>query len=237
MAEQPDIIEQGHGRLPRATSALVVPRRAAIAIVAGTAAAVLLAGSVLAIVRPWAGSAGLSGACALLPAAAVADLVPGAVGSTPAAIADSTATTQMCTWRTGDGTLLSLDVEYAPGKALAQQEFGALPDATGPVPAVVIRPLPGIGDRAQAVTGTGSNDQIAVYVRVLSGTTLLGIGYNSPRTSRALPAGDQAVLAQLIPASRIALSRLTTARTALRRAGASAISPNITKASLSPCSL
>lgn len=235
MAEQPDIIEQGHRRLPRAASTLVVPRRAAIAIVAGTAAAVLLAGSVLAIVRPWAGSVGMSGACALLPAAAVADLVPGAVGSTPAAVAAGTATTQMCTWRTADGTLLSLDVEYAPGKALAQQEFSALPDATGPVPAVVIRPLPGIGDQAQAVTGTGSNDQIAVYVRVLSGTTLLGIGYNSPRTSRA--AGDQAVLTQLIPASRIALSRLTTARTALRRAAASAISPNITKASLSPCSL
>ena len=235
MAEQPDIIEQGHGRLPRAAPALVVPRRAAIAIVGGTAAVVLLAGSVLAIVRPWAGSADMSGACALLPAAAVADLVPGAVGSAPAAVAASTATTQMCTWRTADGTLLSLDVEYAPGKALAQQEFSALPDATGPVPAVVISPLPGIGDQAQAVTGTGSNDQIAVYVRVLSGTTLLGIGYNSPRTSRA--AGDQAVLAQLIPASRIALSRLTTARTALRRAAASAISPNITKASLSPCSL
>lgn len=235
MAEQPDIIEQGHGRLPPAAPALVVSRRAAIAIVGGTAAVVLLAGSVLAIVRPWSGSADVSGACALLPAPAVADLVPGAVGSTSAAVAASTATTQMCTWRTADGTLLSLDVEYAPGKALAQQEFSALPDATGPVPAVVIRPLPGIGDQAQAVTGTGSNDQIAVYVRVLSGTTLLGIGYNSPRTSRA--AGDQAVLAQLIPASRIALSRLTTARTALRRAAASAISPNITKASLSPCSL
>lgn len=237
MTEQPDIIEQGHGRLPRVAHALVVPRRAAIAIVGGTAAAVLLAGSVLAIVRPWASSAWPSSPCALLPAAAVADLVPGAVGSAPAAITASAATTRMCTWRTADGTLLSLDVEYAPGKALAQQEFSALPDATGPVPAVVIRPLPGIGDQAQAVTGTGSNDQIAVYVRVLSGTTLLGIGYNSPRTGHTRPSGAQAVLAQLIPASRIVLSRLTTARPPLRHATDSAISPNIIKASLPLCSL
>jgi hypothetical protein len=78
------------------------------------------------------------------------------------------------------------------------------------VPAAVIRPLPGIGDQAQAVSATGSIDQVAVYVRVLSGATLLGIGYNSPRTGRTPSPSYQAVLAQLIPASRTALSRLAT---------------------------
>ncbi len=205
MAEQPDIIEQGHRRPPRAIAALVLPRRA-IVVVAGTTA-VVVAGSVLAVARPWVGSAGLPSPCTLMPAAVVADLVP-AAASTPVVIAASTSTTRMCTWRTTGGTLLSLDVEYAPGKTLAQQEFAAMPGAAGPVPAAVIRPLPGIGDRAQAVTATGSTDQVAVYVRVLSGATLLGIGYNSPRTGRTSPPSDQAVLAQLIPASRTALSRL-----------------------------
>jgi hypothetical protein len=148
---------------------------------------------------------GLPGPCSLLPAAAVADLVP----STSTMTAASTTTTQTCTWQTTGGTLLSLNIEHAPGKALAQQEFAAMPGAAGPVPAVAIRFLPGIGDQAQAVTATGSIDQVAVYVRVLSGTTLLGIGYNSPKTGRTPPPGDQAVLAQLIPASRTALSRLT----------------------------
>lgn len=211
MAGQPDIIEQGQGRLPRALAALVLPRRAAVAVVAGTAAAMLLAGSVLAIVQPWAGNADLPGPCTLLPAAAVADLVPAAAGSTPTMTAASTTTTQTCKWQTTGGTLLSLDIEHAPGKAVAEQEFAAMPGAAGPVPAAVIRPLPGIGDQAQAVTATGSTDQVAVYVRVLSGTTLLGIGYTSPRTGRTPPPGNQAVLAQLIPASRTVLIRLTTA--------------------------
>ncbi len=209
LAEQPDIIEQGRRRPPRAMTALVLPRRAGIVVLTGTAA-VVLAASVLTVVRPWAGGAGLPGPCGLMPAAAVADLVPAAAGA-PAVTAASTTTTRMCTWRTTGGTLLSLDVEYAPGQALARQEFAAMPGASGPVPAAVIRPLPGIGDQAQAVSATGSTDQVAVYVRVLSGTTLLGIGYNSPRTGRAPSPSYQAVLALLIPASRTALSRLATA--------------------------
>lgn len=220
MAEQPDVIEQGHGRLSRASpgQALALPRRAATAIVAGVAAAVLIAGSVVATVRPWTGRAGLPDPCTLLPAATAADLVPAATGGAPAevtsrtttVVTSRTTTTEMCTWQNSRGTILSLDVEYASSKGLAQQEFSALPDAAGPVLAATIRSVPGVGDQAQAVIDTGSPDQVAIYVRVLFGADLLAIGYNSPGTGlRPLP-GDEAILAKLVPASRFALSRLAT---------------------------
>lgn len=200
MAEQPDIIEQGHGRLS-------LPRRAAIAIVAGTAATVLIASSVVAMVRPWAGG-GLPDPCEILPAATVADLVAAAAGGAPAVFTGSTTTTEMCTWRATSGTLLSLDVEFASSKDLAQREFSALPDAVGPAFAAAVKPLPCIGDQAQAVLDTGFPDEVAVYVRVLSGSTLFGIGYNSPRTGLRPQPGDQAILAKLVPAARTALSSL-----------------------------
>lgn len=212
MAEQPDIIEHGHGRLSRALPplALTLPRRAAIAIIA---AAVLIASLVVAIVRPWAGTVGLPGPCTLLPAAIVADLVPAAAGSAPAVFTTSTTTTEMCTWQATSGTLLSLDVEHAPGKGPAQRAFSVLPDAVGPALAAAIMPLPGIGDQAQAVIDTGFPGEVAVYVRVLSGSVLFGIGYNSPRTGLRPVPGDQAILAKLVPASRTVLSRLATIAT------------------------
>jgi hypothetical protein len=85
-----------------------------------------------------------------------------------------------------------------------------MPDATGPVLAVAIRPVSGVGDQAQAVIDTGSPGQVAVYLRVLSGSAVLAIGYNSPRTDLMQDPGDQAVLAELVPASQTALSRLAT---------------------------
>lgn len=211
MAEQPDIIEQGHGRLSRALPSPVwaLPRRAAITMMAAIAAVVLVASSVVAVVRPWAGSAGLPSPCSLLPAATVANLVPAVTGSAQAVVTSSTTTTQMCTWRTSSGTLLSLDVEYASSKGLARQEFSAMPDAVGPALAAEVRPVPGIGDQAQAVLSTGFPDEAAVYVRVLSGSALFSIGYNSARTGlRPLPA-DETILAKLVQASRAVFIYLT----------------------------
>ena len=213
MAEQPDIIEQGHGRLPR----LALPRRASVAIVAGTAAALLIASSVIAAVRPWAGRAALPDPCTLLPAVTVAKLVPAAAGGAPAVLTGRTTTTEMCSWRTSSGTLLSLNVEFTSSKGAAQQEFEAMPDAAGPVLAAAIQPVAGIGDQAQAVTDTGSPGQVAIYVRVLSGSAVLAIGYNSPRTGLRPVPSDEAIVAELVPASRTALSRL--AKTPGIRAG------------------
>jgi hypothetical protein len=209
VAEHPDIIEQGQGRLSGALPglALALPRRAVIATVAGTAAAVLIASLVVVAVRPWAGAA-LPDPCELLPAATVTGLVPAATGGAPAVFTSRTATTEMCTWRTTSGTLLSLDVEYASSKGLARQAFSALPDAAGPVLAATIRPVPGIGDQAQAVIDTGSPGQMAIYVRVLSGPDLLAIGYNSAGTGLGLPPGDEAIVAKLVKLARTALSRL-----------------------------
>jgi hypothetical protein len=218
VAEQPDIIEQGHGRLSRAVPhpALALPRRAVIAIVAGMAAAVLIASSVVAAVRPWPVRAALPDPCTLLPAATVAKLVPAAASVTPVVLTSRTATTQMCSWRTAGGTLLSLNVEYASSEALAQQAFSAMPDAAGPVLAASITPVPGIGDQAQAVIDTGSPGQVAVYVRVLSGSALLAIGYNAPGTGLGLLPRDEAILAELVPASCAALSRLAVGPRAAR---------------------
>jgi len=204
--EQPDIIEQGDGRLSRALPRLALPRRAVIGIVA----ALLIAGSVIAAVRPWGSSAAPPDPCTLLPAATVADLVPAATGGVPAAFISPTTTAEMCTWRNSGGTLLSLDVGYTSSKNQALQEFGAMPDATGPVLAAAIRPVPGVGDQAQAVIDTGSPGQVAVYMRVLSGSTVLAIGYNSPRTGLRHVPGDEAVVAELVSASRAVLSRLAT---------------------------
>jgi hypothetical protein len=219
VAEQPDIIEQGHGRLSRAlpSPAWALPRRVVIAMVAGIAAVVLAAGSVVAVLRPWAGGAGLPSPCSFLPAATVANLVPAVTGNAQALVTSRTTTTQMCTWRTASGTLLSLDVEYTSSKGLARQEFSALPDAVGPALAAEVRPVPGIGDQAQAVLSTGFPDEAAVYVRVLSGSALFSIGYNSARTGlRPLPA-DETILAKLVQASRAVFSHLTrTARVPAR---------------------
>jgi hypothetical protein len=206
--EQPDIIEQGHGRLSRSSPhpALALPRQAAIAIVAGLAAAVLIAGSVVAAVQPWAGRASLPDPCTLLPAATVAKLVPAATGGTPVLLTSRAATTEMCSWRAAGGTLLSLDVVLASSKGLAQQEFSAMPDAAGPVLAATITPVPGIGDQAQAVIDTGSPGQVAVYIRVLSGSALLAIGYNSSGSDPQPLPRDEAILATLVPACRAALA-------------------------------
>lgn len=208
MAEQPDIIEQGHGRPARAAPRLAVPRQVGIAIVAGTATAVLVASSIVAAVLPSAGRAALPGPCTLLPAATVASLVPAATGGTEAVFTSRTMTMEMCTWQAAGGTTLSLDVDYTSSEGLAQQEFSALPDASGPELAAAISPVPGIGDQAQAVIGTGSPGAVAVYVRVLSGSAMLAIGYNSAGTGPGGLPGGEAILAKLVPASRDALSRL-----------------------------
>jgi len=213
VAEQPDIIEQGSGRLSRVRPALAsaLPRRAVTAIAVGAAAAVIAAGSVVAVVRPWAGPAGPPSPCSLLPAAAVAGLVPAVTGSMPAVFSSSTMTTRMCTWRTASGTLLSLDVIYTSSNSVARQEYSAMPDVAGPALAATVKTVPGIGDQAQAVLSTGFPGEAAVYVRVLSGSALFGIGYNAARTGRQPLPADATILAKLVQYSHIVFSRLTPA--------------------------
>lgn len=205
MEEQPDIIEQGDRPRPRPLLHLALPRWAAVTVVA----ALLIGGSVILAVRPWSDSTALPDPCTFLPAATVATLVPAATG-VPAVFTSPTTTAEMCTWRTSGGAELSLDVGYTSSEDLARQEFGAMPNATGPVLAVAIQPVPGVGDQAQAVIDTGAPGQVAVYLRVLSGSTVLAIGYNSPRTDLMQDPGDETVLAELVPASKTALSRVAT---------------------------
>jgi hypothetical protein len=210
VAEQPDIIEQGDSGLSHASPRRGGPRRGVPRWAAVTAVAALLIGTaVILAVRPGGGGSALPDPCTLLPAATPANLVPAATG-VPAELTNRTTTAEMCTWRTTGGAELSLDVQYLPSEDLARQEFGDMPDATGPVLAVAIKSVPGVGDQAQAVIDTGTPGQVAVYLRILSGSTVLAIGYNSPRTNIMQDPGDETVLAELVPASQAALSRLAT---------------------------
>jgi hypothetical protein len=217
VSDQEDIIEQGQGRpsphlamLRIAVPRIAAPRRLPVITVAGAAAAVLIASSVVAIARPWAEGPGLADPCRLLPAATVASLLPAGSIQGPSLFGTTTTTTGVCTWQSGSGTLLSVDVEYSVSNSLAQREFSALPDPVGSAVAGTIRTLPGIGDQAQAILETGFPDEAAVYLRVRSGSTIFGIGMDAPRLSSSPLPSDNAVLAKLIPASRTALSRLAT---------------------------